>query len=73
MGTAFNWASLMNDYGSYVHNVPYAKKLMYDSIDLLDNGLLDYSTCDRLMNTHADTAYSYLCANGTRGSIAERP
>jgi hypothetical protein len=73
MGAAFNWVSLMNDYGSYVHNVPYAKKLMYDSIDLLDNGVLDFSTCDRLTKTHADAAYSYLCTNGTRGTFAERP
>lgn len=71
MGAAFNWVSLVNDYGSYVHNVPYAKKLMYDTIDLLDNGDLDFSTCTKL---ESGPAYDYLCTKGkTPGFITERP
>jgi hypothetical protein len=73
MGATFNYVALTNDFGSYVHNVPYAKKLMYDTIDLLDNGVLDYSTCNRLTAMSAAVAYSYLCANGTSGNISERP
>ena len=43
MGAAFNLRLLWGDGGAYAHNDVYAKKLIYDSIDLVDNGLLDSS------------------------------
>jgi len=40
MGAAFNWNMLRNEPGCFAHNSVYAKRLIYDSIDWLDNGTL---------------------------------
>jgi hypothetical protein len=39
----FNYVYIFNDPGAYVHNWRYAAQLLYDSLDELDNGLLDGS------------------------------
>jgi hypothetical protein len=44
MGAAFNFNLLEHDPGAFTHNRFYVKRLVFDSIDLLDNGLLDGST-----------------------------
>lgn len=41
MGANFNSSLLVNEPGAYVHNDTYAKRLIYDSIDWLNNGALD--------------------------------
>jgi hypothetical protein len=41
MGAAFNFNLLKHEPGAYAHNMVYAKRLIYDSIDFLDNGQLD--------------------------------
>ena len=38
MGAAYNYVLLLSDPGSYVHNAAYARKLIIDSIDTLQNG-----------------------------------
>ncbi len=43
MGAAFNLNLLIHEPGAYVHNLQYAKKLIYDSIDYLDDGILNSS------------------------------
>ncbi|MEW6429742.1 MAG: multiheme c-type cytochrome [Thermodesulfobacteriota bacterium] len=43
MGAAFNYNLLEHDPGSYAHNRYYTKRLIYDSLDFLDNGLFDGS------------------------------
>jgi len=43
MGAAYNYVMLLNDTGAYAHNSAYAKQLVLDSIDYLDNGQLDDS------------------------------
>jgi hypothetical protein len=43
MGAAFNYTMLVADPGAYVHNRRYIKKLIYDSIDWLDDGLMNQS------------------------------
>ena len=44
MGAAFNYNLFEHDPGAYAHNSDYALKLIADSIDFLDNGLVDAST-----------------------------
>lgn len=41
MGTAFNWNLLENDPGSFAHNSIYARELIYDSIDWLNDGVMN--------------------------------
>lgn len=41
MGAAFNYNLLHHDPGGYAHNRVYAKRLIFDSIDFIDNGVLD--------------------------------
>jgi hypothetical protein len=72
MGATFNYVLLNYDFGAYVHNVFYAKRLLYDSIDLIDDGTLNFSTCASIgMGNTA--AFECLCANGITNSFIERP
>ncbi|BCR03997.1 c-type cytochrome [Desulfuromonas versatilis] len=41
MGAAFNFNLLANEPGAYTHNSVYTKRLIFDSIDFLDNGVLN--------------------------------
>ena len=41
MGAAFNYNLLEHDPGAFAHNSHYAKLLIFDSLDYLDNGVLD--------------------------------
>ncbi|TSK05777.1 MAG: cytochrome C [Geobacter sp.] len=41
MGAFFNSSLLQNDPGAFAHNRIYTKRLIYDSIDWLNNGILD--------------------------------
>jgi len=41
MGAAFNYNLLHHDPGGYAHNRIYAKRLIFDAIDFIDNGVLD--------------------------------
>jgi hypothetical protein len=43
MGAAFNYVLLASDPGAYAHNSQYAKQLVLDSIDYLDNTQFDDS------------------------------
>ena len=43
MGAAFNFLVFTLDPGAYAHNPSYAKQLILDSIDYLDNGIIDNS------------------------------
>ena len=43
MGAAFNYNLLAHDPGFYTHNRSYVQRLIYDSIDWLDNGAFDES------------------------------
>jgi hypothetical protein len=43
MGAAFNYNLIEHDPGAYAHNRYYTKRLIYDSIDFLDNGTFDQS------------------------------
>jgi hypothetical protein len=41
MGAAFNYNLVKHDPGAYAHNRQYAQKLIFDSIDFLNDGLID--------------------------------
>jgi len=41
MGALFNYSFLSQETGAFAHNPLYAKRLIWDSIDWLDNGVLD--------------------------------
>lgn len=41
MGAAFNFNMLLHEPGAYVHNGLYARRLIFDSLDWLDNGTID--------------------------------
>ncbi len=52
MGAALNFALLHHELGAYAHNRYYTRRLIYDSIDWLDNGLMD----DTVLQTVTDEA-----------------
>jgi hypothetical protein len=72
MGSAFNFNLLRHEPGAYAHNMIYSKRLIYDSMDFLDNGLLDNSVVSAINNlpgldtTQKVTAIGYLAPAGTR-------
>jgi len=43
MGAAFNWNTLHHEPGAFAHNRYYTKRLIYDSIDWLDDNYLNGS------------------------------
>lgn len=77
MGAAFNYELLYADYGAYVHNPDYIKRLLFDSIAWLrDDGnkcTLPTSASDEtaicnFINSKDPTgkAKAYLCPNNVR-------
>jgi hypothetical protein len=79
MGAAFNFNLLEHDPGAYVHNRMYTKRLIYDSIDWLDDSEMNYSVgatldaLDPLTALYKGEAMTYLLPNGVLGIEAERP
>jgi hypothetical protein len=76
MGAAFNFNLLEHDPGAFVHNRMYTKRLIYDSIDWVDDGIMNYSVGATLNATSASykaEAMTYLLPNGVLGIEAERP
>ena len=79
MGAAFNFNLLEHDPGGYVHNRMYVKRLIYDSLDWLDDGVMNYSvgaTLDALdpaTYSYKAEAMTYLLPYGVLGIEAERP
>jgi hypothetical protein len=41
MGAAFNFNLLRHDFGGFAHNSTYVKRLIYDSIDWINNGVIN--------------------------------
>ena len=79
-GATFNLQLLVHDPGAYVHNSKYVKRLLYDSIDWIDDGVLNYSVGATLNALPAITAFKseamrYLLPSGyISGNVpAERP
>ena len=73
MGAAFNLNMVLHDPGAYAHNRFYVKRLVYDSIDWANNGILDNDVeaainASSLTATQKTDAIDYLIggAGGTR-------
>ena len=79
MGAAFNFNLLEHDPGGYVHNRMYVKRLIYDSLDWLDDGVMNYSVgatldaLDPVTYSYKAEAMTYLLPYGVLGIEAERP
>jgi hypothetical protein len=81
MGAAFNFNLFEHDPGAYVHNRYYVKRLIYDSLDWLDDNLMNYSVGATLSAECGSGsapvwcagAMEYLLPNGILGIAAERP
>ena len=59
MGAAFNLKLLQSEAGAYAHNSWYTKRLLYDTIDFLDDGLQNGSATITIQNASVD-AFNYL-------------
>ncbi|HIJ95726.1 MAG TPA: hypothetical protein HPP94_08320 [Desulfuromonadales bacterium] len=46
MGSVYNFYMLYYDPGAFAHNRRYVKRLIFDSMDWLDDGTLNKSVCD---------------------------
>jgi hypothetical protein len=46
MGSVYNFYMLYYDPGAFAHNRRYVKRLVFDSMDWLDDGILNKSVCD---------------------------
>ncbi len=69
-GAAHNYNYLHHEPGAYAHNRFYAKRLLFDSINWLDNYTLD-STITIDVATYPEAAH-WFGADATTG-VAERP
>lgn len=62
MGAAFNFNMLKHEPGGYAHNPRYAGRLIWDSIDWLDNNILDNSTVSAINSLTEDPASPFKAA-----------
>lgn len=58
MGAAFNLRLLSAEPGAYVHNCYYAKRLIYDSIDLADDGRVNATVLVTLQNLAGSASFT---------------
>ena len=74
MGAAFNYNLLEHDPGAYAHNRYYAKRLIYDSIDWLDDNIINNSVSATLDSaTHAGKTYQTGAKSYILSSTGGRP
>lgn len=57
MGAAFNFNVLKHESGAIAHNRFYVRRLIYDSIDYVDDGVLNFSVYNTLNNISSDNAF----------------
>ncbi len=75
LGAAFNFSLLHHEPGAYVHNSRYVRRLIYDSIDWLDDGKMNYSAgatlddaCTATPQPWCAGAMQYILPNGVKWS-----
>ncbi|MBF0286988.1 MAG: hypothetical protein HQM14_04150 [SAR324 cluster bacterium] len=74
MGAAYNFNMLEHDPGAFAHNRYYAKRLIYDSIDWLDDNLLNDSVKATLEgSSHQGASYQQDALNYLLNSDGGRP
>ncbi len=59
MGAAFNFNLLRHDFGGFAHNSTYVKRLIYDSIDWINNGVIDGDVAAAIAALPDDPALKY--------------
>lgn len=78
MGAAHNYNLLVHEPGAYAHNRYYSKRLIWDSIDWLDNNIIDNSVvaavnalaaADKITSAQKDSFMTYF----TSGGVVKRP
>ena len=74
LGAAHNYNYLLHEPGAYAHNRLYAKRLIFDSIDWLDNASLD-GTIDINADLQPEAAVWFGAPAGTTGNyqVTVRP
>ncbi|HWR58311.1 MAG TPA: hypothetical protein VN328_05430, partial [Thermodesulfovibrionales bacterium] len=74
MGAAFNFNLIEHDPGAFVHNRFYVKRLIYDSIDWLDDNILNDSVKATLDSAlHAGKPYQSGAKTYILSSAGGRP
>jgi hypothetical protein len=63
MGAFFNAGLLQNELGAFAHNSLYARRLIYDSIDWLSNGVMDNDVESAINN-------ATLAVNSSTGKVS---
>lgn len=70
LGAAFNLNMLLNMPAAYVHNSFYTKRLIYDSIDWIDDGVLNDSVVDTL--EEGTPAHQFIITDSGRPKISSK-
>lgn len=65
MGACYNIHLLTKDPGAFIHGRSYARRLVYDTIDYLDNGIIDMSTGATALATYPLVYTKGLTANSS--------
>ncbi len=81
LGALFNSRYFQFERGAYIHNSTYVKRLIYDSIDWLDDNQMNYSVGSSISSACTPTpqawcarATTYLLPSGVKpGAPSERP
>ncbi|KAA0891326.1 PKD domain-containing protein [Oryzomonas rubra] len=76
MGAAFNLNVLMRDPGAYVHARSYARRLIYDAIDFLDDGIVGNQSVGATALAESAKPASALYGvygKGTAAYVADQP
>jgi len=73
MGAAFNLKLLWSERGAYAHNDYYARRLIYDSIDLVDNGRINGSVFVTLQDLATGSDFTETDKVNARNYIGTRP
>lgn len=73
MGAAFNYNLIIHDPGAYAHNRYYIKRLIYDSIDWLDDNNLNSSVSATLNALPDSTTYKQNAITYLLGTTGQRP
>lgn len=69
MGAASNMAMLSHEEGGYVHNSRYVKRLIYDSIDWIDDNAMNYSVGNTIDGQCGAVPYAFGWCTGAKGYL----
>lgn len=73
MGAAFNLQLLWSDKGAFAHNDAYAKRLIYDTIDYLDDGAQNNTVFATVQNLPLTPSFTAADRSNALGYVTPRP